>query len=509
MTQGNATHYDLIVIGSGPGGYVAAIRAAQLGMRSAVVEADALGGVCLNRGCIPTKALLHCANVGRMVSQAGKFGWDTEQPQLNLAGVVRHADTTAQRLASGVEYLLRKHEVDVLKGWGKLHEPGVVEVSTDSSSMLVSSGHIVIATGASARSLNDLPFDGALVWTSTDALFPTEIPERLLVIGSGAIGIEFASIYNTLGSSVTVAEIQPRILPAEDEDIAIFVRESMERQGIEILTDCTYSNPDIGKECVTVTLTGANPVTESGQTQTSELTRSAMPELSQNNVGDSTQVSRQNSTQNSTSQMREFDKVLVAIGVNGNIKNIGLEALGVTTHENHIVTDQWKATNVDGIYAIGDVSGAPWLAHKASHEATLCVERIAGLATAHPLDRMKVPGCTYSHPQVASIGLTEKQARSNGRSVSVGRFRFGANGKALAVGESEGLVKSVFDSSTGEILGVHMVGEGVTELINSVSIAMTLECTEEFLMRTVFAHPTLSEMLHESTLDAFDRAIHQ
>ena len=485
MSQHNPKGYDLIVIGSGPGGYVAAIRAGQLGMKCAVVETDALGGVCLNRGCIPTKALLHCASVGRTVSQAAQFGWDIAEPRLNLANVLEHADSTAHRLSSGVKFLLGKHGVDVLKGWGKLYEPGVVEVLDDTSSYCVSAKHIIIATGARARSLDDLPFDSVSVWQSSDALFPEVIPNQLLIIGSGAIGIEFASIYNALGASVTIAEIQSRILPAEDEDISSFVRESLEQQGIEIKTDCTYSNPKIDAQGVTITLSGRNPMPVSRQSSMAE------------------------SSQEPSARTRVFEKVLVAVGVKGNIEDIGLEALNIATQENNIVTDKWKATNVSGIYAIGDVTGAPWLAHKASHEGTLCVERIAGLASAQPLDRMKVPGCTYSHPQVASIGLTEAEARSKTGTVAVGRFRFDANGKALAIGESEGLVKSAFDSSTGEILGVHMVGEGVTELINSVSIAMTLECTEEFLMRTVFAHPSLSEMLHESTLDAFDRAIHQ
>ncbi len=461
--------YDLVVIGSGPGGYVAAIRAAQLGMKTALIESDALGGVCLNRGCIPTKALLHCAEVGRTVAQASQFGWDVPAHSLNLAGVVRHANSTAHRLSGGVSYLMRKHDVEVINGWGKLHEPGVVQITQAESSRLVSAKHSVIATGAQARQLDSLPFNGTSIWTSNDALSPTSVPKRLFVVGSGAIGIEFASIYNTLGSAVTVVEVKSGILPAEDTDIANFARDSLEKQGIEIITDAEFSVEHIDDDGVSVNVKSGN----------------------------------------AKAIHREFDKVLVAVGVTGNIDDIGLERMGVATTAGHIQTDEWMATNVAGIYAIGDVTGAPWLAHKASHEAILCVERIAGLASAHPLDKLKVPGCTYSHPQIASIGLTEAAARASGKSIAVGRFSFSANGKALAAGESEGLVKSVFDETTGEILGVHMVGEGVTEIINSVSVAMALECTEEFLMRTVFAHPSLSEMLHESTLDAFNRAIHQ
>lgn len=461
--------YDLVVIGSGPGGYVAAIRAAQLGMNAAVIEADALGGVCLNRGCIPTKALLHCAQVGRNVAQASEFGWDVPAYSLNLAGVVNHASSTAERLSQGVSYLMKKHGVSVLNGWGKLHAPGVVEITHNGTKQLVSAKHIVIATGARAKELDILPPNGTSVWRSTDALSPDVVPPRLLVVGSGAIGIEFASIYNTLGSAVTVIEMQSGILPAEDDEIAEFVRKSLEKQGIEIITDSQFSDANVTDERVSIKLKGGN----------------------------------------SEATTREFDKVLVAVGVTGNIDNLGLEKMEVATQAGHILTNEWMATSVAGIYAIGDVTGAPWLAHKASHEATLCVERIAGLETAHPLDKLKVPGCTYSHPQIASIGLSETAAQAVGRSIAVGRFPFNANGKALASGESEGLVKSVFDKDTGEILGVHMVGEGVTEIINSVSVAMACECTEEFLMRTVFAHPSLSEMLHESTLDAFNRAIHQ
>ncbi|MBX2826029.1 MAG: dihydrolipoyl dehydrogenase [Gammaproteobacteria bacterium] len=463
-----ADSYDLIVIGSGPGGYVAAIRASQLGMKTAVVERETLGGVCLNRGCIPTKALLHCAEMGRSLGRAADFGWNITGQQLDITRVVQHARDAAEKLSAGVSHLLKKNAVDVLTGHARLLGAGSIEVQHHTEATQYSSRHIVLATGARAKELASMPFSEEHVWNATDALNPVAVPERLLVVGSGAIGIEFASIYNSFGSEVSVVEIQEQILPQEDRDISTAARRSFENQGIEIFTATTFDSVNFSAAGVSLDLQtdGVDP------------------------------------------QRRTFDKVLVAVGVTGNTEELGLEALGIKTQDGSICTDQWKATNLQGVFAIGDVAGAPWLAHKASHEAVSCIERIAGLGTAHPLETSRVPGCTYSSPQIASIGLTEAAAREAGKSVRTGKFPFAANGKAQAVGQTGGLVKTVLDADTGEILGVHMIGANVTELVNTISVAMTLECTEDYLLRTVFAHPTLSESLYESTLDALGRAVH-
>ncbi len=456
--------YDLIVIGGGPGGYVAAIRAAQLGLKTAVVERDHLGGICLNWGCIPTKALLRSSEIWHILQNLKDYGLSADNIQFDIAAIVNRSRGVAKRLSGGVQHLLKKNKVDVVMGRARL--AGAGKVAIDGGKTL-SAKHIVIATGARARSLPGLEADGDRVWTYREAMVPKAMPKSLLVVGSGAIGVEFASFYNDLGADVTIVEIIDRILPVEDEEISGMARKALEKQGIRILTGAKVASLDRKADGVTAVVETA----DGAETITAE-------------------------------------RVIMAVGIIGNTEDIGLEATAVKVDRGHIVTNQWSETAEPGVYAIGDVAGPPWLAHKASHEGVICVEKIAGVEGLHPLDKSKIPGCTYARPQVASVGMTERAAKEAGREVRVGRFPFLGNGKAIALGEPEGLVKTIFDAKTGELLGAHMIGAEVTELIQGYVVAQTLETTEAELMHTVFPHPTLSEMMHESVLDAYDRAIH-
>jgi dihydrolipoamide dehydrogenase len=467
--------FDIIVIGSGPGGYVTAIRASQLGFKTATIERDYLGGICLNWGCIPTKALLRSAEVFHNLQNAKDFGLTVEHVGFDAKAVVERSRNVASRLNSGVTFLMKKNKIAVIWGEASLEAPGRVAVKASKSEApkgalgpgTYQAKHIIVATGARPRVLPGLEPDKKQVWTYFEAMVPSAIPKSLLVVGSGAIGIEFASFYRTLGAAVTVVEVLPQILPVEDAEIAAFARKSFERQGIKILTGAKVVKLDKKADGVTATIDDGK-----GGIQTLSV-----------------------------------ERVISAVGVVGNIENLGLEKLGVKADRGAIVTDGLGRTSVPGIYAIGDVAGPPMLAHKAEHEGVVCVEAIKGL-DAHPLDKLKIPGCTYCNPQIASVGLTEKAAKEQGREVKIGRFPFAGNGKAIALGEDQGLVKTIFDAKTGQLLGAHMVGAEVTELIQGFVIAMQLETTEEDLMRTVFPHPTLSEMMHESVLDAFGRVIH-
>jgi dihydrolipoamide dehydrogenase len=460
--------FDVVIVGAGPGGYVTAIRAAQLGLKTAIVEDKHLGGICLNWGCIPTKALLRSAEIFDYFKRANEFGLSVEKPTFDAAAVVKRSRGVSKRLAAGVAHLLKKNKVTVFDGRGRLAGKGLVEVSKDGKSVAnVTGQHIILATGARPRAFPGLEADGKLVWSYFEALVPKEMPKTMLVIGSGAIGIEFASFYNAMGVDVTVVEIMDQIMPVEDVEISMFARKQLEKHGLKILTGCKVAKLDKAKNNVTATL-------EDGQGKQNKLV---------------------------------VDRVISAVGVVGNTENLGLEALGVKTDRGCIVIDGFGRTNISGIYAIGDVAGPPMLAHKAEHEGVICVEKIAG-KNAHPMDKNQIPGCTYCHPQVASVGLTEAKAKAAGYEIKVGRFPFMGNGKAIALGEDQGLIKTVFDKKTGQLLGAHMVGAEVTELIQGFVIAMKLETTEEELMHTVFPHPTLSEMMHESTLDAFGRVIH-
>ncbi len=462
------TSFDTVIVGGGPGGYVTAIRAAQLGMKTAVVERQHLGGICLNWGCIPTKALLRTAEVYRNIQNAENFGLSVSGLSFDINKIIKRSRGVAEQLAGGVRYLLEKNNVEVIDGHGRLDGPGKVAIEQDE--MAVSeliAKNIILATGARARTLPGMEPDGKLIWTYREAMVPDTMPKSLLVIGSGAIGIEFASFYNTLGVDVTVAEVMGRILPVEDAEISAFVQKELENQGMTILTSTTIEGLEKGADTVTAS------------------------------------VQHGGTTRNIT-----VDRIILAVGVVGNVENLGLDGTEVNVEGSHILTDEWGATGEPGVYAIGDVAGPPWLAHKASHEGVICVEKIAGQPGIHPLDINRIPGCTYCHPQVASIGLTETAAREQGYKINVGTFPFVGNGKAIALGEPEGLVKTVFDSDTGELLGAHMVGAEVTELIQGYSIAKTLETTEVELMETVFPHPTLSEMMHESVLNAYGQAVH-
>ncbi len=458
--------YDLIIIGAGPGGYVAAIRAAQLGLSVAVIERENLGGICLNWGCIPTKALLRSAEVFQLMKRAGEFGLSAQEIGHDLNAVVKRSRAVAGQLNRGVGHLLKKNGVAVVMGEATIAAPGRVRVRNDKGTQGLTAPNIVLATGARARELPGLEADGDLVWTYRHALQPPRMPKKLLVIGSGAIGIEFASFYNTLGAETTVVEVLDRVLPAEDAEISAFARKAFEKQGIRIMEKSTVRRLDRDRGRVRAHVeTGGKVVT------------------------------------------LDFDTVISAVGIVGNVEGLGLEALGVRIDRTHVVTDEYCRTGVEGLYAIGDVAGPPWLAHKASHEGVMVAELIAGRKV-HPVRPETIPGCTYCHPQVASVGLTEAAARAAGHEVRVGRFPFIGNGKAIALGEAEGLVKTVFDASTGELLGAHMIGAEVTEMIQGFVIGRTLETTEEDLMHTVFPHPTLSEMMHESVLDAWGRVIH-
>lgn len=460
--------FDIIVIGGGPGGYVAAIRAAQLGMAVAVVESSHLGGICLNWGCIPTKALLRSSEVHRLISHAADFGINVKGFDVDIKKIVERSRGVARQLSGGIAHLLKKNKVTVFDGFGKLAGKGKVSVEKEGQVLAtLSSKHIIIATGAQARSLPGLEPDGKLVWTYREAMVPEVLPKSLLVVGSGAIGIEFASFYRALGVDVTVVEVMDRILPVEDEEISALAHKAFEKQGMKILTGAKVVGLDKSKSNVKAT------IEVSGKKQ--DIT---------------------------------VDRVIMAVGIVANTRNIGLENTKVKLDRGHIVTNEWLATDEPGVYAIGDVTGGPWLAHKASHEGVICVECIAGKKDVHPLDKLNIPGCTYCHPQIASVGLTEAKAKQAGHEVRVGRFPFIGNGKAIALGEPEGLVKTVFDAKTGELLGAHMIGAEVTEMIQGFVIGKTLETTEAELMHTVFPHPTLSEMMHESVLAAYGRAVH-
>lgn len=461
-----AKAFDVIVIGAGPGGYVAAIRGAQLGLKVAVIERENLGGICLNWGCIPTKALLRSSEVFHLMHRAKEFGLSAGNIDYDLPAVVKRSRGVAKQMEGGVKHLLKKNKVEVILGDASLPAKGKVTVKTDKGSEDLTAKHIIIATGARARELPGLEADGDLVWTYRHALNPPRMPKKLLVIGSGAIGIEFASFYNTLGADTTVVEVMDRVLPVEDADISSFAKKQFVKQGMKIMEKTMVKKLDRAKGKVTAHIEAGGKVTT-----------------------------------------QEFDTVISAVGIVGNTEGLGLEALGVKIDRTHVVTDEYCRTGVDGLYAIGDIAGAPWLAHKASHEGVMVAELIAG-GDPHPVKPESIAGCTYCHPQVASVGLTEAKAKEAGYDVKVGKFPFIGNGKAVALGEPEGTVKTVFDAKTGELLGAHMVGAEVTELIQGYVIGRQLETTEEDLMNTVFPHPTLSEMMHESVLEAYGRAIH-
>lgn len=467
------TRFDIIVIGGGPGGYVAAIRAAQLGYKTAVIEREHLGGICLNWGCIPTKALLRTADVLELFHRAEEFGLAADNVRFDLDAIVKRSRKVAGRLSSGVAGLLKKNKITVIDGAARLEKgqgaPRVVVKAKDGVEAGYAADHVILATGARARTIPaaGLAPDGRHIWTYKEAMVPDVMPKSLLVIGSGAIGMEFASFYNALGAKVTVVEMVDRILPAEDAEISAFAEKAFRKKGLAIHTSAKVGELKSSEAGVAVALT-----LKDGKTET-----------------------------------HSFDKVILAIGIVGNTESLGLEALGVTLDRGHVVADGYGRTGVPGLYAIGDVAGAPWLAHKASHEGVICVEAIAGQHP-HAIDKTNIPGCTYCHPQVASVGLTEAKAREQGREIRVGRFPFVGNGKAIALGEDQGLIKTIFDAGTGELLGAHMIGAEVTEMIQGYVVGKTLETTEADLMHTIFAHPTLSEMMHESVLDAYGRAIH-
>ncbi len=458
--------FDVIVIGAGPGGYVAAIRASQLGQKVAIIEREHLGGICLNWGCIPTKALLRSAEVFHLMHRAKEFGLSATGVSFDLDAVVARSRGVAKQLSGGIGHLMKKHKITVFMGTATLPKAGEVAVTTGKGVESLTAKNIILATGARARELPGLEADGDLVWTYRHALQPKRMPKKLLVIGSGAIGIEFASFFNTLGADTTVVEVMDRVLPVEDAEISAFAKKSFVKQGMKILEKTTVKKLDRANGVVTAHLESASgTVTET------------------------------------------FDTVISAVGIIGNVEGLGLEALGVKIDRTHVVTDEYCRTGVAGLYAIGDIAGAPWLAHKASHEGVMVAELIAG-GHPHPIKPNSIAGCTYCHPQVASVGLTEEKAKAAGYAVKVGRFPFIGNGKAIALGEAEGMIKTIFDAKTGELLGAHMVGAEVTELIQGYVIGRTLETTEEDLMNTVFPHPTLSEMMHESVLDAYGRALH-
>ncbi|QDZ02437.1 dihydrolipoyl dehydrogenase [Nitratireductor mangrovi] len=475
--------YDVIIIGGGPGGYVTAVRSAQLGFKTALVEREHLGGICSNWGCIPTKALLRSAEVLHFGEHAADYGLKLDgKIAADIKAVVERSRGVAGRMNNGVGFLMKKNKVDVIWGEAKVAKPGEVVVSKPAKKAMqpqhpapkntkgegtYKAKHIIVATGARPRALPGMEPDGELIWTYFEAMVPKELPKSLIVVGSGAIGIEFASFYRTLGVEVTVVEVMPTILPVEDAEISGLAKKRFEKQGMKFLLEAKVVKVDKAKGSVT-----------------------AHVELKGGKVEKIT-----------------ADRMISAVGVVGNVENLGLEALGVKTERGTIVIDEWCRTSVDGIYAIGDVAGPPMLAHKAEHEGVICVEKIAGKKGVHPLDKGLVPGCTYCHPQVASVGLTEAKAKEAGRDIRVGRFPFVANGKAVALGEDQGLVKTIFDKKTGELLGAHMIGAEVTELIQGFVVAMNLETTEEELMHTIFPHPTLSEMMKESVLDAYGQAL--
>ncbi|MED5225722.1 MAG: dihydrolipoyl dehydrogenase [Pseudomonadota bacterium] len=466
------TKYDLVIIGAGPGGYVAAIRASQLGLKVAIVERENLGGVCLNWGCIPTKALLKSSEIGHILDNLDAFGFSAENVTFDIKKIVDRSRKVAKQLSSGVSHLLKKNKVFTIMGTASLKKKTGdefdIEVIQDNKKHInLKSRNVILATGARAKALPNIEPDGKDIWTYKEAMVPNHLPKSILVIGSGAIGIEFASFYNDLGVDITVVELQDRILPAEDADISSFARKAFEKQGIKIKTSSTVKSLKSERKNIRVQIDSA-----------------------------------------SVSEEVLVEKVILAVGITGNIEKLGLESTAVEISNGQVTVDEWGATREPGLYAIGDLVGAPWLAHKASHEGVICVERIAGVEHVHPLDTNNIPGCTYSRPQIASVGMTQKAAEDAGHKVRVGNFPFIGNGKAIALGEMEGFVKTIFDASTGELLGAHMIGAEVTEMIHGYTVARSLETTEHELLNTVFPHPTLSEMMHESVLDAFDRAIH-
>jgi dihydrolipoamide dehydrogenase len=460
--------FDLVVVGGGPGGYVAAIRASQLGMKTALVEREHLGGICLNWGCIPTKALLRSSEIHHLLHHLDQYGFSAGAISFDLEKVVARSRGVAGQLSGGIKHLLKKNKVTVFDGIGSLAGKSRLKVAlSKGGEELLTAPHIILATGARARVLPGLDPDGRLVWTYKEAMVPPAMPKSLLVVGSGAIGIEFASFYRLMGAEVTVVELQPRILPVEDAEISELARKAFEKQGMKILTNASVTKLDKKTDSVVAT------ITQDGKTSTLEV-----------------------------------DRVISAVGIIGNTEKIGLEGTKVVVERGHIVTDGYGRTAEPGVYAIGDVTGAPWLAHKASHEGVVCVEKIAGVKDVHPLRAENIPGCTYAYPQVASVGLTEAKAKELGHAIKVGRFPYMGNGKAIALGEPEGLVKTIFNAKTGELLGAHMIGAEVTEMIQGYVIAKQLETTEADLIHTIFPHPTLSEMMHESVLSAEGRAIH-
>ena len=459
--------FDLIVLGTGPGGYVAAIRAAQLGMKTAVVERDELGGICLNWGCIPTKALLRASEINHLLHNLKDYGFAADNIRFDISSVVKHSRAVAKQLSSGVAHLMRKNKITVIAGAGKLAGKNTLAVEKDGKTTTLTAPHIILATGARARQLPGMETDKKLIWSYREAMVPPAMPKSLLVIGSGAIGIEFASFFLNMGAEVTVVEVLDRVLPVEDEEISAFARKAFEKQGMKIFTGASVKGIKKGADNVTVTIEAGGKTEE-----------------------------------------KTVDRVISAVGIVGNVENIGIEGTGVKVDRTHVVIDQWCRTGEPGVYAIGDLVGPPWLAHKASHEGVVCVEKIAGVKDVHPIDWSNVPGCTYCRPQVASVGLTEARAKAEGHEVKVGRFPFIGNGKAIAMGEPEGMVKTVFDAKTGELLGAHMVGAEVTEMIQGYVVARTLETTEAELMRTIYPHPTISETMHEAVLDAYGRVIH-
>ncbi|HEY1629722.1 MAG TPA: dihydrolipoyl dehydrogenase [Rhizomicrobium sp.] len=461
-------NYDVIVIGSGPAGYVCAIRASQLGLKTAIVERDRLGGICLNWGCIPTKALLRSSEIWHLMHRLDEFGFSADNLKFDIEKIVKRSRKVSEQLSNGVAFLMKKHKITVVTGEAKLAGKGKVTVAKDGKTAELAAKNIVLATGARARTFPGMEPDGRLIWTYREAMVPPSFPKSLLVVGSGAIGIEFASFYRTLGAEVTVVEVLDRVLPVEDEEISGMAAKAFAKQGMKIRTATTVEKLDKGRDNVTATLK-----TKDGKTESLTV-----------------------------------DRVILAVGIVGNVENNGYEQAGLKIEKTHLVVDEWGATGVPGLWAIGDLVGPPWLAHKGMHEGVIVAERIAGVKGVHPLDVTKVPGCTYCWPQVASVGMTEAGAKASGRKVKVGRFPFIGNGKAIALGEAEGLVKTVFDAETGELLGAHMIGAEVTELINSYAIARTGELTDADLAHTIFPHPTLSEMLHEAVLAADGMALH-
>ncbi|MFY9246765.1 MAG: dihydrolipoyl dehydrogenase [Roseicyclus sp.] len=458
--------FDVIVIGAGPGGYVAAIRASQLGLKVAIVEREHMGGICLNWGCIPTKAMLRSSEVFHLMHRAAEFGLKADNISYDLDAVVKRSRNVAKQLNSGVGHLMKKNKVTVVMGTATIPAKGRVSVKTDKGTEELSAKHIILATGARARELPGLEADGKRVWTYKHALVPPHMPKKLLVIGSGAIGIEFANFYSTLGADTTVVEVMERILPVEDAEISAFAKKSFEKQGMKIMVKAMVKKLDRAADKVTAHIEIDGKI-----------------------------------------EMHDFDTVISAVGIVANTEGLGLEALGAKIDRSFVVTDDYCRTGVEGLYVIGDATNGPWLAHKASHEGVMVAELIAG-GHPHPVKPEQIAGCTYCHPQVASVGLTEAKAKERGYQVKVGRFPFIGNGKAIALGEPEGMIKTVFDAKTGELLGAHMIGAEVTELIQGYVIGQKLETTEADLMETVFPHPTLSEMMHESVLDAYGRVIH-